>query len=298
MPTNLIDTRNYGTSRPTCLAGDNYADRMVTVDLDYIQPDTDGHQIIKQGYPLLLLASGYGRLYPYTELETAITTSATDLEVGEGAAYFAEADSVVVARPYAYLTLASTWANADTATIVFDGRTIVHTVASYSTLTALATAIAATLNADAVFAASATAIAENQYVHIFGKTNEAYSLSISGDGTAGSGTITASAATLQKNVTVGTIDTAGIDTDTNTLTIASAAAIRLPVGAPLAIAASPSSIIGLAGYDTFVGSTQTEITPESNDISAWNRGRFYRDRLPVWDEWLQAALPMVVPVPS
>jgi hypothetical protein len=296
MPTNLIDTSNYGTTPVSIWAGDPSAQRVITLDPSFVQPDADGNQIVLPGYPLLAIADNFSRIYPYAPLTTAITTASTALVVTE-ARFYKPGDTVTVARPYASLTLALTWADGDTATISFDGMTIVHTVSGFTTLTALATAIAATLNAHPGFARRATAIAENQFVHVFGKDGENYAISITGDGTAGSGTITTSAGNLQPNVTVGTIAANGINVTTKTLTLISAAVIRLPVGAPLAIAVNRDNILGITGYQYLIGSTQSELTPESNDLPAYYKGEVHRARLPVFDRWLQEVLTQIVPLP-
>jgi hypothetical protein len=96
---------------------------------------------------------------------------------------------------------------------------------------------------------------------------------------------------------VGTITTSGINTATNTLTLASATAVTLPVGAPLAIAVNRSMILGITGYSYVVGTTQTELTPESNDIPVYYDADVYRARLAVSDLWLTQLLPELKLVP-
>jgi hypothetical protein len=297
MATNAITNKTYGLTPVNIWAGEPVAERGVTLDTSFIQPDADGHQIVDPGVVLIPLPTGdFGRVYPYTLATTAISASSPTVVAGQ-VKYFKVGDVVVTARPYASLTYALTWANADTATILFDGVSIVHTVSGFTTLTALATATAATLNGNVAFAARATAIADAQLVHIFAKDNRTYSLVISGDGSAGNGTITANAAALQPNVVVGTITTSGINVATNTLTLAANAAVALPVGSPIAIAVASSNVLGVAGYQYILGSTQTQIQPDSNDIPAYNTGRVYRARLPFCDAWLLSALPQLTPIP-
>jgi hypothetical protein len=202
-----------------------------TIDDTKVTANGEGSKTFPGGYFVAESTNGLGRIAPRSKVATAaITTSSTAIVV-ENAMPFVAGDVLVIPVPYARLDLALTWANADVANVVIAGQTLSYTVAGYDTLTALATTLAGLINAYPAYRGRVEAIAESQYIHLYSLDGRYHTVSAS-DTTAGNGTLTVanSATTFQANLSVGTITTAGVDVDSNTITLASTAARRLPVG--------------------------------------------------------------------
>lgn len=294
MPTNLETRRDYAISPVTIFAGDPpSAVNMVTFDTTFLQADADGNQILEAGRPLMVMASGLGRAYPYTTATVLAASGASTVTVAK-ARYFKVGDTVTIARPYMSITLSGSFANAVTITVQIDNTTTAiptYTVSGYVDLATLAGVLAAYLNAAPAFADRATAIAEGAIIHVYGKSVQGMALVLA----ASAGTFTASATTLQANVAVGTIATAGINVTTGVLTFASTTSVRLPIGAPLAVPVDRSAILGLCGYQYLLGATSTQLSPESNDIPAYYDADVYTARIPVpMDRFMRDVLPEIV----
>lgn len=288
MPTNLLlSSKEYGpwTDVIATLEGSRVP-RMATIDLDSVATDRNGNKYLKAGTVIVKGSDGFGRPYPVSQIaSTAITTASTVITVTD-ASLFKEGDVLVVMQPYARADLASTWANADTATVEFDGQSITHTVADFTSLTALATAIAQTLN-DSVLSKKVTVIAEAQHLHFFGKDGRNYPISVS-EVTAGTGTFTldGSVTALQSNVSIEEIDIDGVNPTTNTLTLADTADRRLPIGAPIGVNDLAGEIWGMVAV-------MVDLNHQSNDVGCYTALSVYGARLPYWDGILQAALPEI-----
>lgn len=294
MPTNLRRTSQFAEGDISVLYSENglRSPRMRTIDLTKIQADADGNKILRSG-TIIVKSGEYGRPLPAAKIATAITTASTSIVV-DNAGNFTNGEALVVTRPYARLDLALVWADNDTATVTLDGNPIIHTVTGFTTLTALAVAIAATLNGNSTFSSKATAIPENQYIHLFGKDGRNYAIAVA-ENTAGTGTLTIadSVTSLQSGVTVGTLAAANaVNVATNTLTLAAAAARRLPADAPIGVAIAPSDVVGMV-LTTQLLSGGIDLTPVSNDVACYTSASVFGARLPVWDEWLQRALPEI-----
>ncbi|PZV19204.1 MAG: hypothetical protein DCF22_00620 [Leptolyngbya sp.] len=282
MPTNLLlETNAYegSTSVLVTLEGVR-SPRMLTMDLTSIAPDANGKKYIQPGTLAVKKANGLGAPLKVSKLTAAVTTSATDLVVSN-AALFKAGDVLTIPTPYARLDLAGTWANADTATLTLGGQSALHTVASYTSLTALATALATTFTAS--LGSKASFIAEGAYIHIFGSDFLSISKSIT---VAGNGTLTIADAvtTLQGGVTVETI--ASIDLTTGTLTLSGAVDRRLPALAPLGVLASTDVIYGLIP-------SLIDLDETSNDVAIFTSCTVYGDRLPYWDSFIAKLLPEI-----
>jgi hypothetical protein len=83
MPTNLLSSTNYFGNDVTVLATELglRSPRMLTLDLNYIAPDSDGNKILQAGALLVQLESGYGRVYPAAKASTPTATSSNVLTV-------------------------------------------------------------------------------------------------------------------------------------------------------------------------------------------------------------------------
>lgn len=296
MPTNLETRRDYGISPVTIFADTPSAANMVTFDTTFLQADADGNQILEAGRPLMAMASGLGRAYPYTTVAVLAASGVSAVTVAN-ARYFKVGDTVTIARPYMSITLSGSFANGVTITTQIDNTTTAVptlTVSGYVDLATLAGTLAAYLNAAPAFADRATAIADGAIIHVYGKAAAGLALVLA----ASAGTFTASATSLQANVAVGTIAAAGINATTNVITFASTISVRLPVGAPLAIPVDRSAILGLAGYQYLLGTISAQLEPESNDIPAYYDAAVYAARIPVpMDRWMRDALPEIVTRP-
>jgi hypothetical protein len=259
---------------------------MATIDMDSVAADSNGNKYLKAGTVIIKGADGLGRPYPVSKIASAAITTASTAIVVDNASIFKDDDELVVMKPYARADLALTWANGDIATLVLDGQSATHTVADFTSLTALATAIAETLN-DSILSKRADFIAEAQYLHIFGKDGRNYPISAS-EVTAGSGTfaLNGSVTALQSDVSVETIDTDGVNTTTNTLTLADTANIRLPVGAPIGVSDLAGEIWGMVAV-------MVDLNNQSNDVGCYTALSVHGGRLPYWDGILQAALPEI-----
>lgn len=262
----------------------------LTVDADLVQLDADGNKVVRPGSILYKLASGKGRLNVRATLGAAVTASSTtSLNLGNQgvqytskmAQFFNAGDVIRVLRPYATITLALTWDADDTVTVILNGNTRVFTPGS-ATLSTGAATVATAINADPVFSKLVVAIASGAIIYLFSRSLAPFSLSITGDGTTGDGTATAS--TVLSNVTVGTIDTAGVNVTAGTVTLAAAAAVTLPSGAPVGLAdAAPYSVVH---YSANLAEGET-------DISGLMSALIYGDRLPYWDGDIAAELPEI-----
>lgn len=281
MPTNLLLAESSFDGFESVLATLEgvRSPRMITLDLDAISPDRNGKKYVQPGTMIVKRADGKGVPYKTGKLAAAVTTSATSLTVNN-ASLFQAGDALTLAQPYARIDLGGTWANADTATVNLAGQTVTHTVASYTNLTALALAIAATLTSSAL-SQKATFIAEGQYIHVFGSDNLPIVVAKTGSGTFA---LDGSAINLQSGLTVETI--ASIDVVTNTLTLAGAADRRLPAGAAIGVSAGTDLLWGMVV-------SPIDVSTVSNDVACYTSCTVYGDRLPVWNGYLQRQFPEI-----
>ena len=288
MPTNLLHTTNSFLQEDVIHASDVglQSRRALTVDDAKVMADAGGKKIVRPGLILYKIAGATKhRVGLRATLAAAITASSTtSLNLGEigkiyqskAAQYFAPGDVVKVLRPYATVTLALTWDDDDTATLVINGQTRVFTPGSATLATGAAT-VAAAINADPVLSKIVVAIAAGAIIYLFSKSLAPFSLAASAD-TTGNGTATAS--TVLSGVTVGTIDTAGVNVTAGTVTLAAAAAVSLPIGAPVGVEGEPWGLI-LGAHDA---------GKADNDIAGFTGGAMYGDRIPYWDGDIAAAL--------
>lgn len=290
MPVNMLTTTGSFKQEDTVHAGrpDPTKTRSLTVDPDKVAADANAQKIIKPGTILYKISGAtQHRVGIRSKLENAITTSSTALTlIEEGATYtnktaryFADGDVLKVLRPYGTVTLSATWAANDTVTVIVDGHGVTYIAAS-STLSDIATGLAAAINADSILGQIVEAIAIGAVVYIFAKELRVYSLS-EAVVTAGDGDAAASGAQLVGNVTIGTVNASGVNTTAGTLTLTSTAAIALPAGAPIGIEGTPYGVV-LAPYDLIDG---------ESDVSAYSAVPLFESRLAYWDGDIAKNLP-------
>ncbi len=251
----------------------------------------DGRQTVRPGSVLYKLGSE-ARVNIRTSLKLG-TTSGTTTTVtladepglqysSKTARFFKAGDVLQVTRPMGTVTLALTWAAADTVTVTVAGQPITYTATS-GTLADVATGLAAKINATAPVNQLVEAIAAGAIVYLFSQNSAVLSLAVAAV-TDGNGTATASGAALVPNAPLGTIDANGVNAAAGTVTLAAAAGTTLPVGAPVGIA-------GAVAHGLVVNSF--EVAEGQNDISSVYSAFVWGERLPYWDGDIAAQLPEI-----
>lgn len=288
MPTNYTQSRETFDSEVEVLATLEglRSIKGITVDPSYYAANAISNKVMPPGMFIVKTANGMGRPYPGSYTQAVTSTSSDQVQVKD-AAVFAAGDDLVIMSPHAQLNLTGTWANDDTATITINGKAITHTVSAFTTLTALATAIAATINGS-VAGRFVTAIANGETIHLIGNTETLYSLAVAST-TAGDGAIAieGGGSALASGTSVGTVSS--VDADTNEITLDANASVAIPAGVP----------IGLETGSEILGMTVTPIDLKytSNDVACYTSASVWAARLPYWDAAIAEALPEITLVP-
>lgn len=270
--------------------------KMYTFDPALVSADADGFKISHPGLFAALVTGGKARLLPRTRLTTLSATNSTALVIAANTApAFVANDVLHVLAPHAIVTFTATWANNDTATVVLNGITFSYTVTGFSTLAALATAFAATLNADQRFSQIALAVTNGAAVWILAKDLKSlYSISTQpSDTTAGDGTlpVTGSATALAYNNTaIGTVSS--INHATNTITLAANAGLAVPAG--VAIGVRTVKPTGLIGKPHDFTSTIYFPGDGDNELGVYHSGSVYRARIPYVDGEIEQMFPELI----
>ena len=293
MPTGLLHTTNSFEQEDVIHASEAglFSPRALTLDPAKFTANANAKKILRAGSIIYKIAGAtMHRAGIRTKLDAAITASSTTvldlvqqgaIHKSETAGYFVAGDVLKVLRPYGSITLADTWAGSDTATATVDGHAVTFTAAG-ATLADIATGLAAAINADPILSKLVVAIADGAVVYIFSLSLKPYSLAAA-ETTAGDGTATASGTDLTGNVTIGTIASNGVDVPNGQVTLAAAAAISLPSGAPIGIEGTPWGLT-MGAFD---------IGKADNDVTGFTGGPVYGDRLVYWDDDIAAALPQI-----
>lgn len=284
MPTNLLTTSAaYNTEKKVFFKmGDGYT-RGGTYDVAEMTADALGRKILKVGSVLVRHTAGKVRALRRSKVLAAVSNG-TSLSVSNPEVYTV-GNVLTVLAPAGRVQLGGTYANADTVTITLDGVAIVHTVSNYSTLTALAEAVIATLNANAYFASKAIALAENGYVHIYAKDMVSpYTFAAAKSSTSGTVTVLNSATALVPGFAIGTIS--AIDVDNGTITLSSGSSSRLPIGMPIgaAFALTASKVLGFTYYSA-------DLLKDSDDVVACSDGLLNAAAVPYLDDQIIGFLP-------
>lgn len=283
MPTLNPDSISYSAEAQVLASEEGLRSRGITLDTAFFQPSPEtGDRVLYAGTPIGRIVGGSkGRAFTTKVATAALTTSSTAIAV-EDASIFAPGDVLIITAPYARIDLALTWANGDTLALTLNGLTVVHTTAGFTSLTALATAAAATFQASPL-GAIADFIAEGQRIHIFGA--DAFTVSTvevtAGDGT---GALNGSVTALQRGLSVETIAASGVNVATNTLTTVGAVDRALPVGAPIGVLVA--EVLGVALSTVNLSETTT-------DIGCFDSARVYDTRLRGWNKAIARALPEI-----
>jgi hypothetical protein len=266
-----------------------------TLDLSFLQSDSDGAKFVKAGAVIANIpASDFVRVLPLTTVAAALTTSDSTVTVAD-AKIFKNSEALVVARPYATLTFAGSPAANNTIVLTLQGQALTYTLVSGDTTATLtATSFAAFINAGAA-SDKVLAIASGAVVYFYSKTGLPYTFATSVTG--GGVTSTASAAVMQENVAIASIHAStAINTTTNVITLAASSAVNQPIGAPIGVAVKPSDILGLTVQKLLVASTQTLLDSLTNDVAIYREADIYTSLIPYWDAALNTALPQITPV--
>lgn len=297
MPTSIRQSTSFSEGDIQVLAGSEFrAVRGLSYDLSFLQADADGNKIMPAGSIITKNpgASGYCRILPLTNVTTAVAAAGLTIVVRD-AKLFKNAENLVIARPYATLTMGGTPAATNTVVLTLDGQAITTTLdaTTAASTTTAATAVAAVINASPLARDKITAIAQAAIVYCYGKTQVPYHFATSAGG-AGV-TSTASAAVMQENVAIKDIHAStAINTTTNTITLATGgSAVVLPVGAPIGVAVVPSDYLGISIEKYLLSNASVQENLISNDIAAFDEAQVYQARLQHWDQYVAQALPQV-----
>ena len=248
-----------------------------TIDETFIQSDVNNNQLLPSGAALAgVHGSDFYRWLPRAHVDTEVSTS--DTVVGlDNAQPFVAGDTLAIIAPSAQINLALTWANSDTADITVDGQTVTHTVSGFTSLTALAVAIADQINADPTLSRKVKALPEAQRIHLYALDFlSTYPIVVS-EVTAGTGTIDVedSPTNLQPNRSIGAVSIVSAASTTQSITLTANSALRLPIGMP----------IGDPAYKPFQGLNNSEHDLEegTGSISTVTEGATFASRMPYWD---------------
>jgi hypothetical protein len=266
-----------------------------TLDLTYLQADANGSKLVRAGSVIANIpSSDYVRVLPLTTVAAALAASDTTVTVAD-AKLFKNGEALVILRPYATLTFAGTVATGNTIVLTLQGQVLTYTlVAGDTTATITATSFAAFINAG-VASDKILAIASGAIVYFYAKTGIPYLFvtSVTGGGV----TSTASAATMQENVSIASIHAStAINATTNVITLAAGSAVAQPIGAPIGVAVKPSDTLGLVVQKLLVASTQTLLDALADDVAVYREADIYTSLIPYWDAALNAALPQIASI--
>ena len=249
-------------------------------------------------YPGVFAAdAGSGKIRPIPRSLTGaalVASTTTSFTVSANTArHFIAGEALSVIAPYAVFTFANTWAANDTANAVIDGVTVTTTAAG-ADLAVEAAAMATAINANIFLKSKVAAIADGtSKVYVYAKDFASFYTTTASETTAGDGTFAAGAAAMSGNVSIGTIDSVAVATDTITLTAASS--ISLPVGFPIGVASvlpydSNGEPFGLLSPNNEL---DLEYSPDENIHGVFVGANVYRDRLVYVDGQLEALLPEI-----
>jgi hypothetical protein len=244
-----------------------------TFDNSKISATAQLKKTLLSGHILNRLPSGRVAILPRARVQAAVSTGAT-ITVKDARCFIA-GNILTAIAPTARVQLGGTYANGDTITFTVDAVPVVHTVANYSTNTALGVALAQTLNNSAPFASRCLALTEGGYVYVYAKDMRSlYTFAAAETSTAGTVTVLNSATALAANLAIGTIQSVNVDAGVITLTAGSTN--RLPAGMPIGV----DTLIDIIG----IVETPRDLVEDTDDVIACaagtinNKAIFYFDR--------------------
>ncbi len=210
----------------------------LTVTKDRITPDAKGRSTILANTWIAEITPGVYAPLPRAVVTTAFATGAATGEVNECWRYLKVGDVLRVVEPYVVLTVTTGWAIADTVALTLDGNAATYAVVGTAGVLPanIASELANWINMHPVLSSYVSAIASGAALYLYGKSLAPVSVAVTAT-TAGAGdvTITGPGSTpsrLVSDVNVGTI----LSINPNgTITLASNAAVAVPVGAHVGI---------------------------------------------------------------
>lgn len=241
------------------------------------------------------------RILPRMRTRTATAANATSIAFPAGTAgIFIPSDVLSIIAPSARLTITSTsggWAANDAIAVAVNGVTVTYTVVS-ADIGASLTATNANVAAKVI-----GAITANTYISrlvsvlsvpgtapattlVFWSKDFTGLYSFAASATSTNGSVTVSGAAFVPNVTVGTIS--AVDTVTDTLTI-SAAAVSVPLGMPVGVAASSPENLGMLSPAQPIDL----LYRESQNYALHLEADVFAERLPYIDGQLLALYPEI-----
>lgn len=257
----------------------------ITLDPSKATADADGRKSFDPGQ-WIAESGNYGRILPRSKNQAALTTASTVVTVSNAQA-FVVGDVLHIVPPSAQITIALVWAAADTLDVTIQGYTYTFTAAGADT-DAIAAGVAAGINADPVLKDLVVALSAGSDIHIYAKAMDGLYTIATTANTAGTGTgaVLDSATNLVPLRTIGTIDAGGVDVVNNQLTLASTAAVAVPVGMPIG---TNDTVLGLflRALDLIEGSLE---------IGVYKSASIKQAALAYYDETLVNQFPEIITV--
>jgi hypothetical protein len=286
---------------PVLARSEAIATRYQSLDPDYVTGKEGAiRKLVKIFAPGFFAGSIPGsskaRILPRMTTVAATAASGTSVTFKAGTAgIFIPGDVLSIIPPSARVNVASAsggWAAGDTITLTINGQALVYTVVSGDgggSLTAtnanVANKLIAAINSNPYLSVLVTGLAvagsgTSTDIVLWAKDfTSVYSLTAAD--TATNGTVTASAASLAPNATVGTIS--AVNTATDVVTI-SAAAVSVPLGMPLGVSTSLPDNLGMLSPSIPIDL----LYRESRNFGLYVDTDVYANRLPYIDGQLTA----------
>lgn len=286
---------------PVLARSEAIATRYQSLDPDYVTGKEGAiRKLVKIFAPGFFAGSIPGsskaRILPRMTTVAATAASGTSVTFKAGTAgIFIPGDVLSIIPPSARVNVASAsggWVAGDTITLTINGQALVYTVVSGDgggSLTAtnanVANKLIAAINANPYLSVLVTGLAvagsgTSTDIVLWAKDfTSVYSLAAAD--TATNGTVTASAANLAPNATVGTIS--AVNTATDVVTI-SAASVSVPLGMPLGVSTSLPDNLGMLSPSIPIDL----LYRESRNFGLYVDTDVYANRLPYIDGQLTA----------
>jgi len=285
MPTNILSVQSFTPEKSVFLSYTEKFRLASTLDVSKVSASPSTLSKIAQSGDIIVRQSSGSktRLLPRAKSTVAVSSGAA-ITVSN-AKVFVAGEALVIPMPYGRVLFGGTFANGDIITTVLDGNTVLHTVANWSNVTALAIAVAATLNANPLFSSKAIAIADAGNMHIYAKngvSNYAFAITDNGAGTIA---VLNSATALATGLSLGTIQS--VNADTNVITL-DALALRLPLGLPvgLNVAVNYMTVLGILRVPV-------DLLKDTDDVVAYHSGVINGAAMSYWDDQVALALPEI-----
>lgn len=265
------------------------ATKSVTINAQNVGLNSSGLKVVPAGL-FLADVGGAVRFLPRDTVQTAVTGGADTAIEGTLPVVFLAGDEIYHLEPSGLITLALTWAAADTVTITISEPSLGINVSYTHTqvgadLNALDDELVAALNTatNPLYPYARFEVGAAGEIEVYSRGYE-FNMVVAAT-TAGDGTATVTNQLDSTPVLVGTVST--VDYANNTLNLAAAAAVDLGVGARIGVLSS--NIYGLYNH-----SKDFTDVPYC-DLKAIERAdRVYKAALPYYDQELDARFPNMI----